>query len=70
MEKYVEIYAFEAIGKVVEGYTVYMLDKKHRSVFCVNDMTMNDIAEVLRENKRDGRFEFWIVEEGEADAEL
>ena len=73
MEKYRKIYAFEAITKVVSGKTVYLLDKKHRNVQCVNDMTLDALAEVLR-NEDSGcaedRYAFWYVEGGEEDAEL
>ena len=63
MEKYVEIYSFEAIGKVVEGEKVYMLDKKSHCVFFVNEMFMMDIAEVLRSEKPETRFMFWYTKE-------
>ena len=70
MEKYIGIYEFQAITKVMEGKSVYMLDKKHHNVFCVNFMTLNDIAEVLKEENKNGRFEFWIVEDVEENGEL
>lgn len=63
MEKYIEIYSFEAIGKVVEGEKVYMLDKKNHCVFFVNEMFMMDIAEVLRSEKPETRFMFWYTKE-------
>lgn len=73
MEKYRTIYAFEAITKVVSGKTVYLLDKKHRNVQCVNDMTLEALADVLRNEdsgNAEDRFVFWYTEGGEGDAEL
>lgn len=73
MEKYRMIYAFEAITKVVSGKTVYMLDKKHRNVQCVNDMTLDALAEVLRiedSGWAEDRFAFWYAEECEENGEL
>ena len=61
MKKYRTIYAFEAITKVVGGETVYMLDKEDRDVYCVNELRVKHLADVLRADD-DDRFMFWIEE--------
>ena len=70
MEKYTGIYEFQVIAKVIDGKSVYMLDRKRRNIECVNGMTLNNIAEVLKEENKNGRFEFWIVEDVEENGEL
>jgi hypothetical protein len=63
--KYIQVYSFEAMDMVGIGEKVYLLDRQKCTVTCVNDMTVRELAEVCRENKADGRFEFWYVREGE-----
>lgn len=70
--KYRTIYSFQVTGKLMEGKTIYMLDKHTVKAICVNDMPVGCFVEVLNGEDSDqigGRYEFWI-KEVEEDAEL
>lgn len=58
--KYKAVYHFMVIDKIMEGKTVYCLDKKAREVHTVNELTMNDMVAILNaENTEPDRFEYW-----------
>ena len=64
MEKYVEVFAFEVVGRIAEGKVVYMLDKKMADVSCVNGLPVSKFAQVMSEKDEAGRFDFWYIEAG------
>ena len=68
MKTYETIYSFEVLEEIQNGKLVYLLDKFERVVLCVNDITVDKLAEILARGKTDKkRYEFWIeaVEETE-----
>lgn len=70
MEKYVKIFTFDAMEKISEGKTVYVVDRKRREVFCVNEMTMGDFAEMVNAKGDSGRLDFWYENEEETNGAI
>lgn len=63
MKTYEIIYPFELLDLIQEGKLVYLLDRYEQVVLCVNDITVDKLAEVLKNGKTDKkRYEFWIEE--------
>ena len=61
MKTYITIYDFEVIEKVKNGFTVHALDRERACVFCVNDMTVSDLAKLMiSKTYNHTRYEFWI----------
>lgn len=65
MEKYKIIYPFEAIEYIKRGKEVFCLDREECQVLSVNDLCVNEFADIIKEKDTAGRYEFWIVEEEE-----
>lgn len=65
MEKYKIIYPFEAIEYIKHGKEVSVLDRENCCVYSVNDLCVNEFADIIKEKDTAGRYEFWIVEEEE-----
>lgn len=65
MKKYKIIYPFEALEYIKRGECVDVLDREKRSVYSVNDLYVDEFADIIKEKDTAGRYEFWIVEEGE-----
>ena len=63
MKTYETIYSFEVLETIQEGKLVYLLDRYEQIVMCVNDITVDKLAEVLKNSKTEKkRYEFWIEE--------
>lgn len=63
MKTYNTIYSFEVLDKIKEGAKVYVLDREEKAVYCVNDISVADLAQLEifgKTNKK--RFEYWIEE--------
>lgn len=59
--KYNNVYPFFVFDEIKKGKTVYVLDRKMKTVLIVNDMTVEDALLTLKEAEEDiGRFEFWV----------
>ncbi len=67
--KYVNIFSFQAIDKLKEGKTLFVLDKKVCEVYEVCYMSVLQMMEIIKDDGKSGRYEFWYVEE-EENAEL
>ena len=68
--KYIIIYPFDVLNKVMEGRDVYVLDRRACEGVYVNDMSVAELAKFLNEKDKSGRFEFWYeVIEAEGTAE-
>lgn len=65
MEKYKIIYPFEALDYIKNCNEVSVLDRETCSVYSVNDLCVSEFADIIKEKDTAGRYEFWIVEEGE-----
>ena len=67
MKTYKSIYGWEVLEKIREGKKVYVLDREDKSVVCVNDVSVKDLAQIEIYGKESkNRFEFWIEEITEA----
>lgn len=62
MEKYVLLLSYEVMDMVKAGKTVYVLDRKHNEVYCVNSLTVSEFAEILVAEDALMRYEFWYAE--------
>lgn len=62
MKKFKVIYPWEALDEIKEGKTVFMLDRETQTVECVNDMTVDTLAQVLMIGNEKNRFDFWMEE--------
>lgn len=51
-------YDFEVFTKIREGKKVYVLDRKEKTVRCVNDINVEMAIQMLG-NKEEHRYEFW-----------
>jgi hypothetical protein len=67
--KYVKIFPFQVMDKVMEGKDVNMLDRLDCEVDNVCIMSVGTLAAVISAKNEADRYEFWYVEE-EVDAEL
>ena len=50
------------IDEIRQGRTVYVLDRKLKKVFTVNEASVQDVVTVT-ESKENNRYEFWYEEE-------
>ena len=59
--KYRKFYSVCVIDEILDGHTVYVLDRQTKTVEVINDMTVNKMMEVLNSAKADttDRYEFW-----------
>ena len=60
--KHVDIYYWEAFDRVKAGKEVYVVDKQEHTVYCVNALSVNTFAELIRLSESD-RFYWWCEEE-------
>jgi hypothetical protein len=67
--KFRSIYPWQAIDDIAEGKKVNVLDKKTKTVFLVNELSV-ETALRMTESKESGRFEFWYAEEDEGDGKF
>jgi hypothetical protein len=63
--KYVKIFPFQVMDKVMEGKDVNMLDRLDCEVDNVGIMSVGTLAEVINAKDEADRYEFWYVEEAE-----
>ena len=62
--EYKVIYSFEVLSKIQEGKNVGLTDRAKGVVCCANDMTVSELAKVLRDyDTTKGRYEFWVKEQ-------
>lgn len=64
---FAKVYSFEAIDKIESGKNVYMLDRMYAVTANVSNLTIEEFAEIIRQEKKEPtRFEFWTeIEEKE-----
>ena len=67
MDKYVKVYAFCIIQEIADGKVVYMLDRDAGEVYCVNNLPIWKVLDILRTDDEAGRFDFWRIEKGEGE---
>lgn len=70
MKKYIRVYSFQVISFITEGKKVYCIDKEERTVTMANLLSAGMLLRVLEDCKKDDlydRYEFYYVEEGEAE---
>ena len=66
MMEYKVIYPFDVMNSIKEGKNVGLTDRGKGVVHSVNDMTVSELVEVLRDfDTTKGRYEFWVEEEQE-----
>lgn len=66
MEKYTNVYDFKVFSTVGKGETVYVIDKKMRVIGIVNDLSVQEVTNILNnaEIEKD-RYEFYKIEVSE-----
>ena len=64
MKVYKDIYSFEALEKIKEGKSVYVVDKQEHTVSYANMLSVRTFAEVLHFSDSD-RFAWWCEEESD-----
>lgn len=62
MKTYETIYAFQVDEKVIEGESVYGIDRLSKTVLFVNDMPYGDVISIIKNSDKD-RYLFWIVKD-------
>ncbi len=63
---FAKVYSFEAVEKIENGKNVYMLDRKYAVTDNVSNLTIEEFAEIIRQEKIEPtRFEFWTEIETE-----
>jgi regulator of RNase E activity RraB len=70
MKKYVRVYSFQVISFITEGKKVFCIDKEECTVTMANLLSAGMLLQILEDCKTDGlydRYEFYYVEEGEAE---
>jgi sortase (surface protein transpeptidase) len=61
MMRYNNIYSWRVIDEVKRGESVYVLDKKEKEVYAVNDITLGFALRIIEEAEKDmSRFDFWM----------
>jgi sortase (surface protein transpeptidase) len=59
--RYNNIYSWRVIDEVKRGESVYVLDKKEKKVYAVNDITLGFALRIIEEAEKDmSRFDFWM----------
>lgn len=58
--KYQTIYSFEVLNEIENGQRVYMLDRKYADTANVSNLTVEELVEIIKQEKKEhNRFEFW-----------
>ena len=73
MKKYVTIYPFQVIGEIKEGKSIYCIDREQRDVLPISVMSVNTLFTILKDSEKTenyGKYEFYYIEEGEAEYEI
>ena len=65
MRKYVNVYDFDVVNYIKEGYTVYALDRENNEVYIVNDMPVSSFVELQMQCGKENRVIFWVEENTE-----
>ena len=64
MKTYESVYSFVVIDKIREGKTVFVLDKENEKVMKVNELTVDQLMRLLRNDESTpNRYYFWYSEE-------
>lgn len=65
---YKSLYEFQVMNAVMDGEDVYYCDKEKCFVYCINDMSVERFAELIKNAKEnDERYDFWIKTNEERD---
>lgn len=59
------VYSFTVLETMREGRTVYMIDKLNRTISKVNDLTVNEFMFIETLDDKEGRYEFYYIEQPE-----
>ena len=64
MERFRGIYEFNVIDEIKNGKLVYLIDKKTRTITCVNNIGVSDCLNEIENVKNDniGRYEVYVWE--------
>lgn len=65
MRKYVNVYDFDVVNHIKEGYTVCALDRENNEVYIVNDMPVSSFVELQMQCGKENRVIFWVEENTE-----
>jgi hypothetical protein len=66
---YESIFSFRIYDAVMDGKSVYILDRKHRNVIEAGDMPLGVFADwIKRVEKEPTRFDFWVEKEEKENA--
>jgi hypothetical protein len=70
MKKYVKVYSFSVLDKIKEGEKVYCIDKEECTITLANLLSAEKLLDIIKDCEKDGifdRYEFYYIEEGEAE---
>ena len=66
---YQSLYKWNVFEYIQDGKEVWVCDKKYKTITCVNNMAVQDMANMLTEaDENSDRFEFWYEEDKNAEA--
>lgn len=66
MRKFVDVYIWQVLEKIMEGKKVFFIDKEDLEIKVANNLRLDTWIAILKENEKEenfGRFLFYYIEE-------
>ena len=63
MTRYKTIFEFNVMDEIARGEEVYMIDRREGVIDYVSNMSFGDVANAIKGDNSDNRFEFYKVVE-------